>query len=65
MSTAQEESSATSSPYVTTHCKICKAGWTRTDAKGGMVTVCMLDREPVWADMVDCDRFERQNPPRR
>ena len=33
--------------YAATHCMQCKAGWTRTDAAGAVITVCLLDREPV------------------
>lgn len=44
--------------YATTHCRVCAAGWTRTGIKGGVVTVCLLDRERVMADMTSCDRFE-------
>ena len=44
--------------YAATHCRRCEYGWSRTGKEGGMVTVCLLDREPVLADMTDCDRFE-------
>jgi len=36
----------------------CKAGWTRTGKDDTALTVCLLDREPIMADMMDCDRFE-------
>ena len=37
------------------------AGHGRAD-EGGIVTVCLLDREPVLADMTGCDRFEVKEP---
>jgi hypothetical protein len=46
------------SEFVISHCQNCAAGWTRTGKDGGSLTVCLLDREPVLADMTDCDRFE-------
>ena len=47
-----------SSPFAVTHCQNCAAGWTRKGTEGGTLTVCLLDREPVLADMIACDRFE-------
>ncbi len=44
--------------YAASHCMNCKAGWTRTGTTGGVLTVCLLDREPVLPDMTDCNRFE-------
>jgi len=49
---------AATSGYVTTHCTICAAGWTRKDAEGRLVVICLLDRLPAWPLMVDCDRYE-------
>ncbi len=49
--------------YAASHCLQCRAGWTRTGAEGGAITVCLLDREQVLADMTDCDRFEPKNTP--
>ncbi len=46
--------------YAATHCRNCAVGWTRVGEKGGVLTVCLLDREPVLAVMVSCDRFERK-----
>ena len=43
--------------YAASHCRTCAAGWTRT-GKDGCLTVCLLDREPVLADMTNCDRYE-------
>lgn len=43
--------------YGASHCRQCKAGWTRTSEEGAL-TVCLLDREPILTDMTDCDRFE-------
>ncbi|HEY8126598.1 MAG TPA: hypothetical protein VIF88_14395 [Methylocystis sp.] len=40
------------------HCPNCAMGWTRTRAEGDVLTVCLLDREPVLAEMTDCDRYE-------
>lgn len=48
--------------YAASHCRTCAAGWTRTGKEGGMLTVCLLDREPVLGDMTDCDRFEAKEP---
>jgi hypothetical protein len=48
--------------YAATHCRNCAAGWTRTGEKGGMRTVCLLDREPVLAGMTNCDRYEPREP---
>jgi len=53
-----EESSQAFSRYVITHCTICAAGWTRTTSDNSRVIVCLLDREPVIRDMIQCDRFE-------
>jgi hypothetical protein len=50
--------SATFSPYVKTHCGTCAAGWTRTGKGGEKLYVCLLDRETVWPEMTDCDRYE-------
>ncbi len=44
--------------YAASHCRQCAAGWTRTGKEGGVLTICLLDREPVLADMVNCDRYE-------
>jgi hypothetical protein len=44
--------------YAASHCKKCVAGWTRTGKEGGELTICLLDREPVLADMTNCDRYE-------
>ena len=65
MTTAPETSSLTFSNYVTTHCTTCAAGWTRTSERGGLAIVCLLNREPVWAEMAGCDRFEAKGTPRR
>ena len=47
--------------YALTHCRNCAAGWTRTGPDGSVKTVCLLDREVVWAAMTDCDRYEPRN----
>jgi hypothetical protein len=44
--------------YAASHCRQCHYGWTRTGEKGGVITICLLDREPVLVDMTDCDHFE-------
>ena len=44
--------------YAASHCLRCKAGWTRTGPAGGLLTVCLLDREQVLADMTDCNKFQ-------
>ena len=43
--------------YAATHCMNCEAGWVRA-GKEGAVVMCLLDREPVLADMTSCNRFE-------
>ncbi len=48
--------------YAASHCTQCKAGWVRTGKEGGKLTVCLVDREPVLADMTDCNKFEPRNP---
>ncbi len=52
--------SETISDYVKTHCATCAAGWTRTGKDGEKVYFCLLDREPVWPQMMDCDRYEQR-----
>jgi hypothetical protein len=44
--------------FAASHCRQCKMGWTRTGKEGGQITVCLLDREPVLADMTGCDQHE-------
>lgn len=48
------------SGFAEKHCMNCAAGWTRTGKDGGLLIVCLLDREPVIADMIACDRYESQ-----
>ena len=43
--------------YAASHCRQCEMGWTRTGKEGGVLTICLLDREPVLADMTSCDRY--------
>ena len=50
------------SDFAANHCRKCEYGWTRTGAEGGELTVCLLDREPVLADMTGCDKFEQREP---
>ena len=61
--TSAANSVAKPTGYAASHCMNCKAGWTRTGAAGAVITVCLLDREPVLADMTDCDRFEPKDAP--
>jgi hypothetical protein len=49
--------------YAASHCMNCKAGWTRTATIGGSLTVCLLDREPVLAEMANCDRYQARSEP--
>ena len=44
--------------YAASHCRNCDLGWTRIGTEGGVRTICLLDREPVLSEMVDCDRYE-------
>jgi hypothetical protein len=46
------------SAFTASHCQNCAAGWTRTGKDGGLLIVCLLDRESVLPDMVACDRYE-------
>jgi hypothetical protein len=46
------------SDFAVTHCMRCQAGWTRTIANGAKAVFCLLDREPVPANMTSCDRYE-------
>jgi hypothetical protein len=55
---AHKDSSESFSPYVMTHCTTCAAGWTRKADHGETVIFCLLDREPVWPEMAECDRYE-------
>jgi hypothetical protein len=61
MTTAPEPSSKNFSTYVMTHCTTCRAGWTRKGENDAMSIVCLLNREPVWSMMTECDRFEAQS----
>ncbi len=60
---AHEESPPLTSAFAETHCMICAAGWTRTGAEGERITICLLNRERVWPQMVECDRFEGKDLP--
>jgi hypothetical protein len=44
--------------FAASHCRNCAAGWTRTGKDDAVLTVCLLDREPVLMDMTGCDRYE-------
>ena len=44
--------------FAADHCLNCEMGWTRTGAEGAVLMVCLLDREPVLAEMTDCDHYE-------
>jgi hypothetical protein len=57
------KSSEAISDFVKTRCATCAAGWTRTGTDGLKVLkvhICLLDREPVWPQMTDCDRYEKR-----
>ena len=62
LSTQQKPSWGTPTGYVASHCTQCKAGWVRTGKEGGKLTVCLVDREPVLADMTDCNKFQPREP---
>ena len=47
--------------YAATHCMNCQAGWTRSGVDGS-ITVCLLDHEPVLDGMIDCSRYEPEQP---
>lgn len=53
----------TISGFAVTHCANCAAGWTRRGTNGGLIIVCLLDRKAVWAQIADCDRYERKDEP--
>lgn len=55
---SQPEPQAPTLPFVETHCMTCAAGWTRTGKDGKRRIFCLLDREKVWSDMVECSRYE-------
>ena len=43
-------------------------GWMRQGKDGGVIVVCLLDREPSWPEMTDCNRSElrqAEDSPRR
>ncbi len=44
--------------YAASHCRQCAMGWTRIGKEGGALTICLLDRERVLENMLDCDRYE-------
>ena len=46
------------SPFAESHCMTCAAGWVRRNKSGGYLVVCLLDRDPVLPEMIQCDRFE-------
>ena len=46
------------SAFAERFCMNCAAGWTRTGKDGGLLIVCLLDREPVIPDMIGCDHYE-------
>ena len=55
--------SKTTPDFARTHCQTCAYGWTRATADGDRlreITVCLLDREPVLADLKTCSRYEKQ-----
>ena len=56
--TAPANTSPPISSFAMTHCATCAAGWMRQGKDGGVIVVCLLDREPVWPDMTDCNRYE-------
>jgi hypothetical protein len=47
----------TAEGFAAEYCTKCKTGWTRT-GENGALTVCLLDREPVLAGMINCDHYE-------
>lgn len=42
--------------FAASHCRNCKAGWVRTGIEGELI-VCLLDGEPVLAEMTGCNKF--------
>jgi hypothetical protein len=48
--------------FAVSHCRNCAAGWTRTGKDDGVLTICLLNRELVWAEISGCDRYEARKP---
>lgn len=44
--------------FAMTHCKRCKAGWTRTIENGAKAIICLLNQEPVPLNLTSCDRYK-------
>lgn len=53
----------TPSAFAESHCMKCAAGWTRRSKNGSYLVVCLLDRDPVLAETVSCDRYEPKDEP--
>lgn len=53
-----EKLRGSNSTFAKTHCAICAAGWVRIGQEGAEVIVCLLDREPVKAGLMGCNKFE-------
>ena len=41
-----------------THCMKCQGGFVRTTTKGATVMMCLVDREPVLANIASCNKFK-------
>ncbi len=40
------------------HCVNCQAGWVRSTKLGATVVICLIDREPVLANITACNKFK-------
>ncbi len=46
------------SNFCVKHCMKCQAGWTRSTSLGVTVVICLLNREPVLANITACNKFK-------
>ncbi len=46
------------SNFCATHCMKCQGGFVRTTTKGATVMMCLVDREPVLANIASCNKFK-------
>ena len=58
MEIIESKKPANLSPFITTHCATCEAGWLRTLKSGEIVSHCLLDREEILPNIVDCNRYQ-------
>lgn len=44
--------------FSATHCMNCQAGFVRKTTKGTTVLMCLVDREPVLANIASCNKYK-------